>query len=763
MITQDSTLCTTLPTGQPATNTGEAPPALPADAGVPPTKVIRLAEQARQAGWQVTSHTGTDADGPWFALTLTGRLRSGSGSEPAEVRCRWATDGMHRVRWRGACVHRAGRETAQGIGWRLLPAILQELAAVLIDPAAEEAGHTHHGRGAEHWTSAALGYAEQAAKALAAGERDARLRRPDGPAQELYRLQRRAGAAATAAGAAQRAAGREGAARRVFEVSERVRVLAKSCTEQAEALRMAALAGEAAAVCERYVAQDAAALAASEAQWRAANPGGAAGQFAHTVLRTIGRADAEFAQWWEDHATPGMTYLQGWDAWHAGHATEAELSASLRQEPEHARALFALGTAAAAVVAAVVAAAGDDQEQRAERMAEAAHRGVGLFAPGARRTSREVHRLAVEVWSLLGGGRWGMSLDMAANIPVVEPWLTTAAGVEAAEVRRLMLVRHGLNLRNQAHAVVREELEAADRLRAEAARAVYEAAVAAGESEETAREAARDARARLDADAAGRPEDGRGRLLRGQAVWVEPAEGGSRERFVSLLACYLGRGLFRVRSAGSGEVFDADGGTLAPATAEEETADRCRQLAEGQQRAARQQRERAAADEQAAHEEAARQACEKRRQARSAAAQDCSAPIAAAGRWAPAYRVPESVAALWQSAARNGWAMTRETRGSGAASAVVVCVNGTTARGKWEFHLVWTVTHGAYRARKQASAAVWADGRSGPRGGQVRPGVTDALRVLAAETVEGAAAAVGVLVCAAVPGLVTGDGASLAG
>ncbi|MFD9690171.1 hypothetical protein ACFWXO_30935 [Kitasatospora sp. NPDC059088] len=724
--------------------------------------MTRLADQARRSGWVVSTWSGPGRHGPLTALFLTGRVATITGSEPTEVRCVWETDNTGRPRWRGACVHRSGTEETRRIGWRLLSSVLHGLTASLVDPAPEAAGRTCHGSDAQHWAFLARGQAHQAHTAAASGRRAVARVGPAGvPAGPLRtaaertvrRLERRAAVVGVLAARAEREAYRAGGARRVFELSGRARLLAASCVDDAQALDLGALDLEAEEVCSRYVARDEAALAADEARWRRADPDGTPADFAKAVLRTVAGAERDFAAWWADHGRAGMTFLQGWDVWHGrdGHATAAEVNASLRHDPEQDQALFTLGIAAAAVLARQ----GDqDQVRESVRLAEAAAQGAALFAPGAARTAARVQRLTVEVWALLGGSQWGLSLDMSKNVPVVEAWLDTAAGPEAAALRHLMLVRHGLDLRNRAHDAVRAANEAAERQRDEAARAVFEAALDAGQSLECAREAGADARARLAADAEGRPDDGRGRLLRGLPVWVEPGDADQAPRSVARIACYRGQGTFRVRPLAGEGWTDVPGDRLTPATDAQTQADRERQLTEHRERQAVADREKAAAQARAEQQAAEQRAQEQRLSARAEAVRHWPAPVAESAVWQPAFPVPETLDTLWRCAARNGWLMTRRTRGSGFGSAIAVNICGTTDRGRWVFDLVWTVAYGRYRFDQQASAAVWADRRSGPRGGQVRPGVTAVLAVMAVETVEGAAAPLGFLA-----GVTAGDAA----
>ncbi|MEV7776278.1 hypothetical protein [Kitasatospora sp. NPDC086791] len=745
MNTPSADTCTALPPlGHPLSEVGP-------DVMTP--AMSRFADQARRSGWLVSTWSGLGKHGPLAAVVLTGRVATITGSEPAEVRCVWETDNKGRIRWRGACIHRSGTEETHRIGWRLLSSHLHGLTASLVDRASEAAGRTCHGSDAQHWAFLARGQAHQARVAAASGRQSVAqtapasvLARPLRAAAErtVRRLERRAAVVGVLAARAEREAYRVGDARRVFELSGRARLLAASCVDDAQTLDLGALDLEAEEVCTRYVARDEAALAAEETQWRRANPDGTPADFAKAVLHTVGGAEREFAAWWADHGRECMTFLQGWDLWHGrdGHATAAEVNASLRHDPEQDQALFTLGIAAAAVLAQQ----GDqDQVRESVRLAEAAAQGAALFAPGAARTHTRVQRLTAEVWALLGGSEWGLSLDMSKNVPAVEAWLNTAAGQEAAALRHLMLVRHGLDLRNRAHDAVRAATQAAERQHDQAARAVFEAALDAGESFECAREAGADARARLGADAEGRPDDGRGRLLRGMPVWVEPGDADHGPRSVARIACYRGHGTFRVRPLAGEGWTEAPGDRLAPATDAETQADRERQLAEHRAQQAEADREKAAAQARAEQQAAAQRAQEQRRSAREEAVRHWPAPVAESAVWEPAFPVPETLDTLWRCAARNGWLMTRRTRGSGFGSSIAVNICGTTDQGRWVFDLVWTVAYGRYRFDRQASAAEWADRRTGPRGGQVRPGVTAVLAVMAVETAEGAAAPLGFL------------------
>ncbi|MFJ9167333.1 hypothetical protein ACIRN5_23525, partial [Lysinibacillus fusiformis] len=276
---------------------------------------------------------------------------------------------------------------------------------------------------------------------------------------------------------------------------------------------------------------------------------------------------------------------------------------------------------------------------------------------------------------------------------------------------------------------------------------VYEAAREAGEDEESAEWARRDALARLGAEAAGRPEDGRGRYARGAEVWVEPgAEEAGADWYATRVEAYVGRGRGRFRVSGPvGQVARAvPVEQLHPATAEEAAVDVARQIVEDAQRRERRAAELAQEQERAAREEAERRAVRARLTARERAAAGTLAPVAEGGRWEPVHPVPRSVGELWAAAARGGWRMTCRTGTDG--RMLIVRIEGTTGRGRWLLELLWLEAGRQYSVSQHHSRARWAAGRSGPRGGKVKPTVRDVLSLMAAETVEGAVTLPGELV-----------------
>ncbi|MEV7177870.1 hypothetical protein [Kitasatospora sp. NPDC093679] len=745
-------------------NTAHQDPA-PAAASDMPRNAERLAARAQAGGWTVTPTITPQA----VTLRLTATVRAGRGTGRLALECTWRATGQGPLRWEGATLQRDGQKARTQFGWPEVAPLLANLAPAMVDPAAEASGTTRHGRSAQEWRE------DLAAQAKTAREAKERAQVARGRVRQVRYPQGPGGPVNGWADAADRAAlpiysglerreyrvsllphrvGADADARRLFDVAERARVLAEACVKDAAAVEAVLLAHEAEEVCAPLVAEEAAVMVAEEAAWRAANPDGGPARFAREVIGTFGGADGPFAEWWEENAEPGMTYYQGWDARDPHRMPRAELNLSLRLDAEVNRALFALGSAAAAVARAR---GGEEGEARAVRLAAEAQRGAALYAPGARRGRGEGGKAALAVWSLLECGRWGMSLDMAENVRAVEMWTKTAARREAWEVRRLFLARHCLDVREDARREVREQLAEAERERGRVARGVFDQAQAAGASEAEAREVMWDVRARLDAEAAGRAADGRERFGRGGAVWVEPEPHGGG-RYVGTVACYLGRGLFRVRREAAGwEAFeDVPSGRMAPASPKEAVEDRARQLRakerEEQERAVELQR-RAEEQERQAEAERVRAAehrhlCE-RKAARATTRRGMQAPTAPGKVWAPVHRVPDSVEELWILAAEYGWAMDRETLFEG--RTIVVRIVGTTSRGRWAFRLVWRAGGGRYAVEKSQSDALWADRRQGPRGGKVRPTVGDVRDVIvrSGETLEGAAAPLGQLVTAA--------------
>ncbi|MEV7123958.1 hypothetical protein [Kitasatospora griseola] len=723
------------------------PDTTPAAAQQLPRNAARLTERAGQ-GWNVT----TQADQTTAGVTLAARVRHGRGTQAVELVCQWAAGKNNMLRWADARLHRDGRPIADPIGWREVGPLLDQLTKALVDPLLEDAGVTHHGRAPLWWQHDASEQAAAAARETAAVRQvHARLQEQQAGGQEwtaaalpeVSEQLRRAETAAKEARAVSAEAQSAGA-RRAFELAEDARALAEACANLAQEARQSALNAEAEAACAPYVAAQQAADEAEEAAWRERNPRGGPEAFALEVIQAYEVPARNFADWWSEDSRPGQTYLQAWDDFRPGGVPRAELGAGATLEGDTNRAVYALGLAAAAALRA-----GDDeaQQERARTLEEESRRGQALYAPAAWRRTDEGHQVAVRVWSALAGHRWNawLSLDALQDFTVLEEWERTGVVEEVGELRRLLLVDHALRVRRDRHMAVRDALKAEKAARFAGAAKVYEAAREAGEDEESAEWARRDALARLGADAAGRPEDGRGRFVRGEAVWVEPGDDeAGADWFAARVEAYVGRGRFRV-SGPVGQVARAvPVERLRPATAEEVAVDVARQIVEDAQRRKRRAAELAEEQERAAREEAERNAVRARLAARERAAAGTLAPVAEGGRWEPVHPVPRSVGELWAAAARSGWRMTCRTGTDG--RMLIVRIDGSTGQGRWVFELLWLEEGRRYSVSQHHSRARWADGRSGPRGGKVKPTVRDVLSVMAAETVEGAAAQPGELV-----------------
>ncbi|MQS17486.1 hypothetical protein F7Q99_36205 [Streptomyces kaniharaensis] len=747
------------------TDTSPALAATSDGAGNLPRNAARLAARADAAGWRVTtSQTPRSA-----TVRLTAQIMAGRGSVAVAVVCLWQADAAGKLRWERAVLMKDGKQLDQPYNWPQVSPLLARLGTGMIDPDQEKTGATCHGRGAERWDSdvtcwfkvsikaywhaaevrdllqeqqvpgAAAAWTGQAFEATAALHR--RLVRRCDRAQDVVLLAEREVSRASEQG-------RTADARRVFQLAERARVLAESCSKDADAIEAAALAAEAEALCAPYVAARAAEVDAQERAWRAEHPGGGAQDFARTVLKAFEVPALKFAEWWQESARPGMTFAQGWDACCAGEPTHAETLAGAACEKDTYLAVFALGAVAAAQLRA------DErvgQAQRAELLEAAARHGASLYAPGASRRIGEGPQAAARVWTLLVGGTrdaW-LSLELRENLAALEPWGRGVAAAEAGRLRTLLLVDHGLRLRQAAHAAVREELEAARARRYRAAHEVYEAELAGGAGEVAARQAQRDVLARLEAEERGREQDGRERFARGDDVWVEPSEGDgsvAAGRYAARMRCYCGQGVFLVDGFAEGAEHEVTAGRLSEAGREEAEADRARQVAVAE-RLREEAEARAAEARQAQEQVLAEQRLRRERQAgRERAAAGTLPPLAPGEEWRPAHALPPAVGELWSTAARNGWRMACWTAGESGWSVLQVAIGGTTEQGRWAFHLVWSAAGGRYGVSKAHSTAVWADRRSGPRGGKVRPTITDVMAVMAAETFEGAAAAPGHLV-----------------
>ncbi|MFD5610473.1 hypothetical protein [Kitasatospora sp. NPDC127060] len=723
----------------------------PADTAPLPRNAVRLAERAAAAGWTVSTEPGAER----VTVHLAARVVSGRGTVSVELTCNWTADRLGAFRWSHATETRDGNPIPIRSAWSEVGDLLGRYAPALVDADKEADGVTHHGRSAEQWSADATAQ-HQAAARHADEVRDVHRRLQEAQAageawanaalESVTALAGRASEAEKSARflAEQAAQAGTGRARRTFALAEDARPLAEVCEEAARQARDAALGAEAEALCAPYVAAQLTADEAEEAAWRSEHPDGTAEEFALSVIEAYEVPARRFAEWWEENRRPGMTYLQGWDASRPGGDPRAELGAYGALEKDTNRAVYALGAAAAALLLA----GGDQaQQERALTLAQESRRGEELYAPGAWRRSGEGHQVAVRVWSALVGRGWDawLSLDVLRDFAVLERWAAAGAVEEARQVRRLLLVDHALRERRARHAAVREQLKAERIARHRAGEEVYQAARRAGEGEKAAEWARRDFLARLAAEADGHAEDGRGRFSRGDQVWVQPAaDEDGVVRYAGRVVAYLGKGRFRVSGPVGLVEREVAGGRLSPAEAGEAERDRDRQAREALQRlderwareaAERQRRERA---------QAVADAALARRQARRKAAAGTAAPIDAHGQWGPVHPVPRSVGELWAAAAEGGWRMTCRTGTDG--RMLVVRISGTTDVGRWVFELIWLPERGQYAVKKQHGAARWADGRSGPRGGRIRPTVGDVLAVMAQETREGAEARLGELV-----------------
>ncbi|MFD4535664.1 hypothetical protein ACFWNL_18490 [Kitasatospora sp. NPDC058397] len=742
-----------------------------------PRNLSKLATDAAAAGWTVTPEVGMG----WLAVSLTGRVQFGRGSVAAGLRCIWRENGKGGFRWDSAERYRDGELDREGIAWGSVNGWVERATAVLVDPAAEADDVTFEGRGAAEWLAVTNAHGETAAEAYERGRNvrdrikgmlghwlplrecgpdgDLSLRAESvpawvdavddatfGPFRRLDRRSVRVNDIERAlrweiaeAGDEKRTPG----ARRAAELAGRARVLADGCAAEADALESMLLDAEAEALCAPYVDAIMDEMEESEREWRAANPTADVRKFAGAVIQTIGDADIRFSEWWAKRNTPGMTYWQGWNTWQAerGQATGAETHASVQLYGETDRAILAVAEEFAARAKYTDDA---EQQQRAAQIAEAAQRGAALLAPGARPQRNEISDIASRLWGLMcGRGVWGggRTMDTAADLETAAEW-----NADTDELRRLLLIRHGLDVRGRAGAAVREELKAEESRRGEIARTAYYAARTAGASEESAHAAGADARARYEADAEGRPADGRERFERGAYVWVGPAADTANEPYVASVLGYTRNGAFEVREPARGMVVHVPGDRLSPATTEEAETDRARREREREEQDAERERRNAAARAAAAEADRLRKVREERQRARTEAARGTEARIAMNGAWAPEFSVPASIDELWKLAACMGWRMTRQTTGTGYSSSIIVTIGGTTDAGVWRFGLVWTVSRGRYSVNKAAGWATWADERTGPRGGRIDPTIGDVKSIMYTETNEGIAAPLGVLV-----------------
>ncbi|MFB7763712.1 hypothetical protein [Streptomyces xiamenensis] len=712
-----------------------------------PRNLVKLANDAAALGWETSVEVGYG----WVALELSALIRTDKGSAESIARAVWSGG-----RWDAdaSTVQVGGREVPGPVGYRQLVGDLSR--TVVVDRDAEAAGALYKGRSAGEWAEIADHRAtvaeEQVKRAYALI--NALSSRPGNPewaqqartaaAEVLPRMARRSWAARAAAGRIHRevgAAARTGAvcpARWAFDVQMRARALAAGCLADANAMERAPVDAEGEAARAEYVSAMKAERVAEETAWRAVNPMGTAGEFAAWVIRPPIAAEAEgFAQWWEKNARPGMTFWEGWDALHSDRMNSAENLAWIRVRGEIASAVFALARKAAAH------ARRNNKPRYADKLIR--------LVEGNGEYPADNYLRAMRVWGALSGA----VSTTAGELDALDRMTGMGAAREIREVRRLLLIRHGLMEHESAESAKRRKREAvaAEQLSARRAarRSVYEgafeAAQRAGEDRDGATEAAQDAAERHDAK--GNPDDGRSRFPRGAAVWVAPRPDIKDAPYVGRVARYLGDGVFAVRELAYTMTCDIPAALLTLATESEAAADLNRQeRALGKNRAERERRnaERHARDVQEA-------ATRERLDARTAAARTAEPPATRGREWAPVHQVPNSIGDLWELAARYGWKMSRYTEDRARDwQCLTVFISGTTEHGLWAFRLTWTPNYGGgYSLSKAASRAKWADGRSGPRGGEIRPTIRDvSLVMMSSETQEGLSAPLGVLVGAAV-------------
>lgn len=205
-------------------------------------------------------------------------------------------------------------------------------------------------------------------------------------------------------------------------------------------------------------------------------------------------------------------------------------------------------------------------------------------------------------------------------------------------------------------------------------------------------------------------------------VWVGPDAGTTNSPYVAEVIGYTRNGCFKVKELAYETTTDVHIDRLTPATEADTAADRQRQVAEREDRAARRAQRGDEAQASRADRDAERQ---------SEAAQGTGAPpVRAGGEWAPEYPVPGSVGELWEAAKAHGWTTAVATSNSGYSQRLLVDLEAETAVGRWAFTLHWHVKKGRFAADAQSSLATRADGKAGPRGGMLRPTVREVLSIM---------------------------------
>ncbi|MFD8078996.1 hypothetical protein ACFV3E_40855 [Streptomyces sp. NPDC059718] len=408
-----------------------------------PGNLLALAETAAPRGWKTQIRHGER-----WELTVSGTLAHQDGAVTGELIIAWhATTGSY--------LPKHTRATRNGEPFEAAPSYKRVrntvLGARLVDAAAEESGLTVHGYTVDEWgqtagehTDRASGAYEHVANVLADAERRrepwARKTTPliRAHLQVINRLAIRAHTTSGDAYVERYAAdeGREPDTRRAYELAGRARALAdRAETFAKEVDRMLPdaeaefAAMQAVVEAEEIIRREDAAGAHRYARMSPR-------QWAQSVMRTLGDADQEFASWYGARAGLREPYGTAYDRWRLedGGPTRAETLASRILHTHTMLALFALGTA-------VVRERGADDDHGRSLLA-ACKEGTDLLDRGK---WRQATRPQIRV-------REALTLSWPAlDRDIADAWADRCP-VEAAELRRCKVARHGLRVRlNRRH------------------------------------------------------------------------------------------------------------------------------------------------------------------------------------------------------------------------------------------------------------------------------------------------------------------------
>ncbi|MGW2602626.1 hypothetical protein [Streptomyces klenkii] len=243
-------------------------------------------------------------------------------------------------------------------------------------------------------------------------------------------------------------------ARDAWQHAQRARILADRAEAVAEAAESARLAAEAEAECAPVVAAEYERQVARDAQRAAEYPAESADDYAKMARGMFEEPRRAWVAWERDNWRGGETLGECYDRYSVicnGGWSSAELDASEANRHARNRAVFALGVEAAHMAEYTK---GWDAE-RCTKLKEAAEYGQSLYTDRACPRRGERDAAAGRVWRMLidttdrwaGGGFEFMHIDRDIARLDAAGWAGTGACYESGELRRTLLVEHGLNLR----------------------------------------------------------------------------------------------------------------------------------------------------------------------------------------------------------------------------------------------------------------------------------------------------------------------------